>query len=374
MEQANANRRNARLIIQMVCALTLTCLALVTMATAQVSSGLNSTEGGAIGGGTGVDTLWADGTHHRWLMSNNSATVQQWVAAWPCTSTSPDSTGCMVYAGSLANNYAEQPLDIGSTGMILQVGTAAGSAAPVWSSFTLPTSMSSCLSGYPLASNGTNFVCSNTISSSSNPLIWDWALTGGQTGITFGETTAASGSSNVEVGISTMNGSNSTLLNITQGMGPGTASTSTAVSITAGSGGSGHNAGSALAVNGASGGSASPTNTGAGNVGSTLSLATGSGSNGGTTSGTGGSGGAFGMTTGNGGSGVGSSALETAAHQRVQRQMLTEAISYSPWAQPEPEVPAQPVQLGNFSLPDRPWAVLPVLLARMWERCFKSTE
>jgi hypothetical protein len=57
---------------------------------------------------------------------------------------------------------------------------------------------------------------SGSIANGNFPITWNWALSGSTTGITFGESVASAGSTN-EVTISTLSGSTSNLLNLSQG-------------------------------------------------------------------------------------------------------------------------------------------------------------
>jgi hypothetical protein len=172
MDWLSVQRLNVMPITRMICFSVLAYLLLDGMVTAQ--SGLNSTESTSIAGSTSTDTLWADSTVFRWMMDNhNTFPSGQLVAAWPCTSTTPDSTGCIPYAAAANAQgvYVEQELPLGAQGSILQAGTEPSTAVgPVWTTYTFPMG-TMCLSGYFLASNGTNFICNSTVSSANNPLI-----------------------------------------------------------------------------------------------------------------------------------------------------------------------------------------------------------
>lgn len=80
------------------------------------------------------------------------------VAQWPCVN-----AGCMPYSAATATSgvYPETALPIGAQNSFLQVSS---SSLPNWSAYTLPSSMSTCTSGNPLLSNGTNVVCGSTVS------------------------------------------------------------------------------------------------------------------------------------------------------------------------------------------------------------------
>ncbi len=96
-------------------------------------SGLESNEGMAIGGISGFDTLWADGTYMRWMMNNHSSGTNLPVAAWPCLNTS---AGCMV-VGASSPPYGEIALTTNSVGGAFLQQVA--SAHPTWSAYAMPT-------------------------------------------------------------------------------------------------------------------------------------------------------------------------------------------------------------------------------------------
>jgi hypothetical protein len=161
-------RRNRVPVTRMMFVLLLVGLTWVGMATAQVSSGLNSAEGPQINGCDGLntsgcgttatDTFWADSSVQRWRMNNHTVSSPMIVAQWPCVN-----GGCIPYSAATATSgvYPETALPIGAQNSFLQVSS---STLPNWSAYTLPSSMSTCASGNPLLSNGTNVVCGSTIS------------------------------------------------------------------------------------------------------------------------------------------------------------------------------------------------------------------
>jgi fibronectin-binding autotransporter adhesin len=124
-----------------------------------------------------------------------------------------------------------------------------------------------------------------TLANGNNPLTLNCAqTTGSQACVTFGETTAASGSSDVELQLTTLTTTTAIPLQITQGAaGPANAAAPSIINVTAA----------------AAGGAASASSSG--NVGAGYSLLSGNGSAGGATTGNGGAGGSFATTLGNGG-------------------------------------------------------------------------
>ena len=126
---------------------------------------------------------------------------------------------------------------------------------------------------------------SNTIANGNNPQVWNWAqTTNSQTAFTFGETTAATGTSDVEHQITTLTTSTAVAFQLTQGAaGPANSAAPNLINITAA----------------AAGGAAGASN--AGSAGAAINLLTGAGSAGGATTGIGGAGGAFTITEGAGG-------------------------------------------------------------------------
>lgn len=116
------------------------------------------------------------------------------------------------------------------------------------------------------------------------PLVFNSATTtNSQAAFTFGETSAATGTSDILVQLSTLSGSTAIPLRLTQGAGVSGAAAPLAISATGGAGGAAANT------------------TSAGNTGGGYSWTAGAGSAGGATSGTGGAGGAIAFTTGAGG-------------------------------------------------------------------------
>jgi hypothetical protein len=121
-------------------------------------NGMASDEGTSIassGGATPTDSIWADMSNHRWLMSNyGGANIT--VASWPCNS----SPGCIVISGA-ASPYAETPLPISTvlTGAFLQ--QTSGTAPYLgWSGYSFPTGV--CSNNIGLISNGTIFNCAGS--------------------------------------------------------------------------------------------------------------------------------------------------------------------------------------------------------------------
>ena len=118
----------------------------------------------------------------------------------------------------------------------------------------------------------------------NNPLLFNTATTtNSQNAVTFGETTAATGTSDVLVQLLTATGSTAVPFKITQAAGPSGAAAPNAVTVTGGTGGAAANA------------------TANGNTGAAVSVTSGAGSAGGATSGNGGAGGDVTLTAGNGG-------------------------------------------------------------------------
>lgn len=128
---------------------------------------------------------------------------------------------------------------------------------------------------------------SNTIANGNFPQVWNFAqTTNSQTAFAFGETTAATGTSDIELAVSTLTTSTAIPFQVSQGAnGPLGANAPAVVNI----------------ASVAAGGLPNPSTTGAGNIGAPINLSTGAGSAGGSTSGNGGAAGAFNLTTGNGG-------------------------------------------------------------------------
>jgi hypothetical protein len=97
------------------------------------SSGFNATEGTAIsssGGSSGTDSMWADSSIHRWVMSNHG-NANVLVSAWPCSS-----QGCIPMSGPVsATYYPETPLAFPSGGPGLPLISGAltsGAGYPQW--------------------------------------------------------------------------------------------------------------------------------------------------------------------------------------------------------------------------------------------------
>jgi len=129
-----------------------------------------------------------------------------------------------------------------------------------------------------------NLAASKTFADGNFTLAHNAATTtNSQTAIAFGETTAATGTSDVEVGISTAAGSTAIPLQVTQGAAASAAAAPNLASLTGGAGG------------------AAGSSTSAGNAGAAFSVSLGAGSAGGSTSGTGGGGGSFTFNGGTGG-------------------------------------------------------------------------
>jgi hypothetical protein len=131
-----------------------------TTINASGGNGMVSLEGTTIASSNGSltaasDSIWADTTNHRWLMSNYGATGVT-VASWPCTGTA----GCMTYSTGSMVPYTETALSVGSavTGAFLQL---ASGPAPTWSAYTFPAS--GCSTGYGLiASSSSSFACAGS--------------------------------------------------------------------------------------------------------------------------------------------------------------------------------------------------------------------
>jgi hypothetical protein len=116
-------------------------------------SGLNSTQSGRIAEPVGADSLWADMTAGRWKMNFNGSPSSDdvIVAAWPCFYVS--TPGCIPYSNA---SFAEAGLTLSTTqNTFLQ----AGSSAPTWSSYAMPSTVTGC-GGSSLVSDGaTGFFC-----------------------------------------------------------------------------------------------------------------------------------------------------------------------------------------------------------------------
>jgi hypothetical protein len=102
-----------------------------TVVVAQTAtSGFKASQAGQIGGAAGYDTIWADGTAHRWMMTNeNSSSI--FVAAWPCLV-----AGCIPYAGA-ANTYGVYPesqllFPVSGGSPVLGLPLLSGNNAPQW--------------------------------------------------------------------------------------------------------------------------------------------------------------------------------------------------------------------------------------------------
>ena len=127
-----------------ICLVSLVVFAPDKKLTAQtaIGSGLNATEGNSIAPNTSApftDTLWADSGNQRWMMNNHNLGGQL-VAFWPCGAR----YGCILYSGTVISGInTEQGLSYpsGGTGFFLQSGTQSGNNGPVWSSYTLPSSL-----------------------------------------------------------------------------------------------------------------------------------------------------------------------------------------------------------------------------------------
>jgi len=125
---------------------------------------------------------------------------------------------------------------------------------------------------------------SKTFALGNNPVVFNSATTtNSQTAVTVGETSAATGTTDVLFGLSTATGSTAIPFKLTQAAGPSGAAAPNAVTVTGGAGGAAANA------------------TAAGNTGAAISVTSGAGSAGGATSGNGGAGGDVTITAGNGG-------------------------------------------------------------------------
>lgn len=220
---------------------------------------VDSTGNAWIGAGSGSSsTLNVNGS------TSGTATIQSQAAAGTPILTLPTTSGTFAVS-------ATAPLALNSTTGVVSCG--------------------SCLTTIPTLDQIGNLASAKTFADGNFPLAFNSATTtGSQTAISFGETTAAQGAGDIEVGISTSNGSTSVPLSISQGSGLAGSSAPNVEIVTAGTGGA-----------------ASPSTTGPGNTGGGWSLTGGNGSTGGSSSGNGGTGGAWMLTTGNGGSATGSS-------------------------------------------------------------------
>jgi hypothetical protein len=117
-----------------------------TSLSAQIGSGLNATETGtAIGGSTATDTLYADTTNQRWLMTNHNSGPYP-VAAWPCTT-----EGCIVIGGTsqVGSYWTEQQLVFTNAP---GVPLLQGSAIPQWGGTNASTAISLDLQNWALVS------------------------------------------------------------------------------------------------------------------------------------------------------------------------------------------------------------------------------
>lgn len=105
------------------------------MALSAQTSGFNASEGSHIGGSTNFDTMWADSTRHRWMMTNYGSSDIA-VSSWVCGA----SPGCIPFSGATASYtiYPETqltfPLSTVGPGLPLISGTWNGttSGVPQW--------------------------------------------------------------------------------------------------------------------------------------------------------------------------------------------------------------------------------------------------
>lgn len=139
--------RNGTVLTALLAVLSLAYFGAVAPLAAQVTvsntgssgtSGFNANEGTPISscnGGTGcgsvhTDSMWADNSIHRWVMSNNGGT-NVLVSAWPCSS-----QGCIPMSGAVnASYYPENTLVFpsGGPGLPLISGTpSSGLGYPEW--------------------------------------------------------------------------------------------------------------------------------------------------------------------------------------------------------------------------------------------------
>jgi hypothetical protein len=220
---------------------------------------LSGVEGSAPSGVLSSDVLWASSVVHRFEMNNNNVGAVV-VAANPMTT-----AGDLTYGGSVVSTVAtETRLAAGTATQVLHSGTT-----PVWGavalgtdvSGTLPVANGGCAAStaancliniFPVATRagdviywdgavwnhlagnnaGTQFLSenasgvpawsasaggvalsavtaatgSNTLANGNNPQVWNWAQTSAsQSAFTFGETTAATGSGDIELNVKTLN-------------------------------------------------------------------------------------------------------------------------------------------------------------------------
>jgi hypothetical protein len=116
-------------------------------------SGLNSTQSSRIAEPVGADSLWADMTAGRWKMNfhGSPSSDDVIVAAWPCFYVS--TPGCIPYSNA---SFAEAGLTLST---IQNTFLQAGSSAPTWSSYVMPSTVTGC-GGSSLVSDGaTGFFC-----------------------------------------------------------------------------------------------------------------------------------------------------------------------------------------------------------------------
>jgi hypothetical protein len=167
-----------------------------------IGSGLNATEGVAISPNSSsplTDSMWADSTAGRWLLNNHGNGAMP-VSFWPCGS----SYGCIPYSGTLTggiNTEAGLLYPTGGANFFLQSGTQSAQNGPVWSGYTLPSSVTA---GGVLYGSSTTAVAQNTAHTldSSGDLTANGSLSTGQNSGLQGKLTffgATSGSQNISI-------------------------------------------------------------------------------------------------------------------------------------------------------------------------------
>ena len=156
-----------------------------------------------------VDTRLPVGTNGQVLSANSAQTTGlQWISAL----TNPMTTlGDIIYGGAAGAATRLAGNTTASTLCLVQTGTGSISAAPSWSSCAGSTSTA--LSSVSAASTNA------TIANGNNPIVWNWAqTTNSQTAFTFGETSAATGTSDIELAVTTATGSTAIPVVITESL------------------------------------------------------------------------------------------------------------------------------------------------------------
>ncbi len=156
-----------------------------------------------------TDTRLPVGTNGQILSANSAQTTGlQWINALsnPMTSVGDVITGgASGVASRVAANTTTNSL------CLVETGTGSAGQAPTWSACS--GSNATALSSVSAASTNA------TIANANNPIVWNWAQTSNsQAAFTFGETSAATGTSDQEVVVSTATGSTAVPLTVTDSL------------------------------------------------------------------------------------------------------------------------------------------------------------